>query len=120
MIDIFVALQAGTVPIYLGAQNIVEFDPLYEEGPNGTLNHDFKPKSLIRVSDFKNAEELVKFITELASDEERYNTYLEWKTLPPTPRFQRLVDMSLDYSDTACRICKYVAREKQKKEKSIQ
>jgi hypothetical protein len=45
-----VAFRAGTVPVYLGAPNIAEYDPLYEPLPNGSFNYEFKPKSFIQVS----------------------------------------------------------------------
>lgn len=105
------------VPIYLGAPNIKEFDPLYEEGPNGTKNLDFKPKSFINVADFADAKALSDYLQVVASNETLYNTFLEWKNYPPTPRFKQLADMSLDFSDTACRICQYVAKERVNKRK---
>ncbi len=114
------ALYAGTVPVYLGAPNIHEFDPLYEPLPNGDPNPDWKPRSLIRVSDFKNAQELASFLKELSEDEARYNTYLEWKTKPINARFARLINMTLDHDITGCRICQYVAEERERKRKNKQ
>jgi len=108
-------LYTGTVPVYIGAPNIHEFDPLYEPGPNGEVVPDWKPKSIIRVTDFKNAEELANFLKDLANDEERYNSYLAWKNVPPSPYFQKMINYTLDNDITSCRVCHYVADERERK-----
>jgi alpha-1,4-fucosyltransferase len=116
---IFLALQAGTVPVYLGAPNIEEFDPLYELNADGSKPKDWKPRSLIRASDFSGPEELANYLKYVASNETLYNSFLEWKSKPPTKRFTNLSSMSLDFADTACRICKNVSILKQKAQRAV-
>jgi hypothetical protein len=98
-------LRAGTVPVYYGAPNIKEFDPAY--GTNHT--------SIIRVEDFATVKELAEFLIDLAKDEERYNQYLAWKTMPPTPRFEELVHRSMDQPFIPCKLCEAVAYMKTRK-----
>ena len=56
---IYDVMKAGTVPIYLGAPNIEEFVP---------------KECFINYADFKNDEELYKFITQITP--EKYRSYL--------------------------------------------
>jgi hypothetical protein len=101
-------LAAGTVPIYLGAKNINLFDPGYA----------YNKTSLINAKDFKDVASLAQYIKQVASNETLYNQYLEWKQLPPSKVFRQLVDWSLDYEMTPCRICKHVAMVKELKQKA--
>ena len=61
-------LILGSVPIYLGAPNIVDFAP---------GNHCY-----INISDFSSMKELADYLLALDNDDERYGKYLEWKKEP--------------------------------------
>jgi hypothetical protein len=77
---------------------------MYVAGINGTKNPNFKAKSVIKVSDFESPSQLAKFLTDLANDEKRYNSYLQWKFVPPTERFKTLTSQSLDHESTVCSV----------------
>jgi len=104
------ALKAGSVPIYLGAPNIEKFDPLYNENDS-----NFKSKSFIKVSDFKNAKDLASYLTKVANDENLYNSFLAWKYLQPSQYFEHLATQSIDHSETVCKICQTVKNLKSNK-----
>lgn len=98
----------GTVPIYLGAGNIDQFDPLYELNSDGSKPTNWIPQSFIRASDFKTAEQLAHYVKMVANNETMYNSFLRWKMLPPKEHFMNLVKNSRNHS--ACKICKVVAK----------
>ncbi len=58
-------LASGAIPVYKGAPNILEWLP--------------EKKSVILVDDFKNPQELAKYLDFLAKNETEYNKYLSFK-----------------------------------------
>jgi hypothetical protein len=64
----FDALIAGSVPVYLGAENIKDFAP----GEHCYLN----------VSDFRDPRALAEYLAHLAANESEYQSYLAWKKDP--------------------------------------
>jgi hypothetical protein len=69
-------LEAGSVPVYLGAPNVADFAPA--------------PKSYIAVSDFDRPARLADYLKHLAGDEKAYNAYTEWRSEPFARRFVSL------------------------------
>ena len=86
---IYDAFAAGVVPVYLGAPNIDEYIP--------------SPSSIIKASDFKDAEELGVFLKQVAEDPAQYQSYFEWRkhSLP-----SKLVNMlqAAEKQDVICDI----------------
>lgn len=66
-------LILGSVPVYLGAPNIVDFEPGH---------HCF-----INVKDFSSMKELADYLLELDQDDQRYDQYLQWKKEPYKDEF---------------------------------
>eukprot|EP00798_Chlamydomonas_sp_ICE-L_P001470 gene1470-32852_t len=73
-------LDAGAVPVYLGAPNILKYAP--------------GERSIIRACDFDSAEDLVDYLLALAERPEAYREYLEWKLdTGPNPEFKTMVSL---------------------------
>ena len=64
---VYIALAAGTVPIYLGAPNIVDFVP------NG---------SIINVADYASTDALAEHLKNCMKNETLYNSYHAWRKRP--------------------------------------
>eukprot|EP00455_Lapot_gusevi_P040261 TRINITY_DN4547_c0_g1_i4.p1 TRINITY_DN4547_c0_g1~~TRINITY_DN4547_c0_g1_i4.p1 ORF type:complete len:475 (-),score=20.39 TRINITY_DN4547_c0_g1_i4:27-1451(-) len=62
---VYMAFEAGVIPIYMGASNIDEFIP--------------DKNSIIRVSDFESALDLANHLKRVASNKELYQSYFKWK-----------------------------------------
>eukprot|EP00026_Physarum_polycephalum_P011464 Phypoly_transcript_11693.p1 GENE.Phypoly_transcript_11693~~Phypoly_transcript_11693.p1 ORF type:complete len:362 (-),score=45.45 Phypoly_transcript_11693:27-1112(-) len=87
------ALEAGTVPIYMGAPNIDQFAP---------SNH-----SIIKVADFDyNYEKLAEYLLYLDKHDDEYQKYLEWKKHPLTGNFKKLQDYVK--VDARCKLCMFL------------
>jgi hypothetical protein len=87
---IFDPLIAGSVPVYKGAPNIVDFVP---------ADHCF-----INVDDFRGPRELADYLRMLDDDPVKYEAYLTWKTQPFRRSFVDLVETQrMDYR---CRLCR--------------
>jgi hypothetical protein len=71
-------LLAGSVPVYLGAPNVVDHAPARE--------------SYIDVRDFAGPQQLAHFLLALSCDEARYAQYQEWRERPLDPRFRALAE----------------------------
>jgi hypothetical protein len=67
---LYEALQRGSIPIYMGAPNVLEFLP---------RGH----KMLIRVEDFANEVALAEYVLALAADPAAMREYHTWRTLLP-------------------------------------
>lgn len=74
----FQALEAGSVPVYMGAPNVADFAP---------ANHSY-----IDVSKFKGPRDLAAFLLDLCANEEKYQRYLEWKRKPLRRSFLNMVE----------------------------
>ena len=91
----FQPLVAGSVPVYMGAQNSELYAPA--------------PHSVIRTDDFADARALAKYLLFLASNEEAYNALLEWKYTGVSPGFAHAMAATTDMH-SHCRLCR-LARE---------
>ena len=65
---LWLTLQSGTIPVYLGAPNIGE--------------HFFPNNSFINVNDFSTTQELARYLIEVANNETLYNSYHVWREEP--------------------------------------
>lgn len=90
----FRTLDAGTVPVYLGAPNILKYAP--------------GPRSIIRACDFDSAEQLTDYLKYLDRNHTAYMEYLQWKETGPSPEFKSMIrthDLSV-----FCQLCMIAAR----------
>ena len=71
------ALEEGTIPVYLGAENIEELSP---------SEHCY-----INVQDFESPAALAKYLKQLDANDEAYNSYFEWKNHPFKEPFNTLI-----------------------------
>ncbi len=78
----FEPLQAGSVPVYLGAPNIEDFAP----GENCFIN----------AANFPDPGKLAAYLKELASDEEAYSAYFAWRQEPFRQSFKKLLDLEFE------------------------
>jgi len=85
----FGSLVAGTIPVVIGAPNTKFFAPA--------------EKSFIHSNDFRNAEELAKYLLYLNKNDTAYLEYLEWKKEGYSDDFKALVDTTATHS--LCRRC---------------
>lgn len=84
-------LESGTVPVYLGAENIED--------------HYLPTNSVIYVNDYPSTADLAKYLIEVASNETLYNSYHSWRTQPLPKEFR---DKYFPVSgDAHCRICRW-------------
>ena len=72
----FQPLEAGSVPVYMGAPNVAEFAP---------GDHCY-----IDVSKFKSPRELAAYLIRLSADEQKYRKYFDWKRKPLRRRFLKM------------------------------
>ena len=75
---VFHSLVCGSVPIYLGAENVREFMP--------------DDDAIILASDFPSVRALADYLLHLDSDDEAYQRHLAWKQRPHREAFTRLLD----------------------------
>jgi len=94
----FQALEAGVVPVYLGAPNIDKFDPLDEEEAK-------KGPSYLVIKDLNDVERAAKEMIEVASNETLYSSYLRWRFREPSERLKKMIYNSLDLPLIACDLC---------------
>ena len=87
---IFHALEAGVLPIYLGAANVEEFVP---------------PHSVVRAAAFSGAEELAEHMQQLLREPERYLEYFRWKKQKLPASFQRKFGFVATHAK--CRLCRW-------------
>ncbi|KAM9451231.1 alpha-(1,3)-fucosyltransferase 7 [Clarias gariepinus] len=79
------AFMAGTVPVVLGP-------------PRSHYEAVAPPHSFIHVDDFDSIAELAKFLTELAGDAKRYDSYFSWHQNYTVKLFE-------DWRERLCNIC---------------
>jgi len=84
------SLEAGTLPVYFGAQNIKEHAP---------------QNSIIDVNDFESIEDLVAYLHVLAHNQTLYEEYHSWRKRPFDENFQIKHKMSDTIS--TCRMCRW-------------
>ncbi|CAG8671852.1 16589_t:CDS:1 [Dentiscutata erythropus] len=61
---VYDSFLGDSIPIYMGAPDIDDYVP---------------PHSIIKVTDFENVEDLVKYIYKVANNQTLYESYFEWK-----------------------------------------
>lgn len=83
-------MEAGTLPIYYGAPNIHDHVP---------------PNSIINVRDYKNVQELVDHLNQVASNKTLYESYHAWRKLPMPVNFQ--LHYNLTDTHSTCRMCRW-------------
>ncbi|KAM9976709.1 hypothetical protein ACTFIR_010553 [Dictyostelium discoideum] len=90
------SLSVGTIPIYLGAPNIMEFLP--------------DPGSIINVRDFKSVNDLVDYIKKVENDQNLRLKHLKWiKIKKWSKEFQNIYDESVNNLNPLCSICSKIA-----------
>lgn len=87
------AFASGTLPVYLGAPNIMDHVPA---------------KSIINVKDFPSTAALAAHIEYLNSNQTAYDEYHAWRYRPLPDGFVRKYNMT--HVDTKCRICRHVSK----------
>jgi len=88
----FQPLEAGSVPIYLGAPNIDEFAP--------------GNRCFINVSDFLSIPELAEYLQTLNADPAAYDSYHAWRTEPLRDTFLAKIDLIA--TDALLRLCQKI------------
>jgi hypothetical protein len=86
-------LLMGTIPIYLGADNVENFLP---------TSH-----TIIQLRDFKTPAELVAYVRCVASRPHLYNHYVNWRERPLFSSFHRILDPR---EAPLCRLCEELHR----------
>jgi hypothetical protein len=90
------ALQAGALPIYMGAPNVDEWLP--------------SPDAVLRTDQFASPAALADEIRRLLADRDAYDAHFRWRALERWPaHFQSKLDQCAFYG-TDCRICDHVRR----------
>jgi hypothetical protein len=79
------ALVAGTVPVYLGADTIRDFQP--------------SAHSVINVQDFRDSKTLAEYLKWLAVNDDIYNMYLDWKVKGVSDNFKWIMNISAVHSN---------------------
>ena len=94
------AFQAGCLPIYMGAPNIIQdFLPM----PNAAIVYDPSTST---------PEKLAEELKKLEANETLYNEAMAWRTLPfekLSPGYKRLVTLWKGQGRTECHLCRQVA-----------
>ena len=88
---VFEVLEAGAVPVYLGAPNWRDLLP---------LEH-----AIIDAAAFDSPHELADFLEVLAADDARYQLYHSWRTQPLPDRVRELEQTS--FTNNLCNVCRY-------------
>ncbi|CAM6126578.1 unnamed protein product [Calypogeia fissa] len=90
---LFYALDAGSVPIYFGAPNVLELVP---------------PNSIILGSSFESMEQLALYVKQLADNPVEYAEYHAWRRCGVLGNYVHTRAVSLD--SLPCRLCAIVSR----------
>ncbi|KAH8480291.1 hypothetical protein Peur_062838 [Populus x canadensis] len=90
---LFYALDSGSVPIYFGAPNVLDFVP---------------PHSIIDGNKFNSMEELASYVKDLANDPVAYAEYHAWRRCGVLGNYGKTRAASLD--TLPCRLCEAVSR----------
>lgn len=90
---LFYALDAGAVPIYFGAPNVLDFVP---------------PKSIIDGSKFSSLENLASYVKQVANDPVAYSEYHAWRRCGVMGNYHRTRAVSLD--SLPCRLCGLISK----------
>ncbi|XP_031497002.1 putative fucosyltransferase-like protein isoform X2 [Nymphaea colorata] len=96
----FQSLVAGTVPVVVGAPNILDFAPA--------------PSSILHIRTLDDIPSVATTMQFLAENPRAYNESLRWKFEGPSDSFKALIDMAAVHS--SCRLCIYLATAAHEKE----
>lgn len=88
---LFEVLQAGSVPIYMGAPNWRDFFPF--------------PDAVIDASEFDSPEDLAAFVSSIAANDTHYQQYHSWKQQPFPASVADLEATSFKWN--LCRVCRW-------------
>ncbi|OVA15676.1 Glycosyl transferase [Macleaya cordata] len=89
----FQSLVAGSVPVVVGAPNILDFAP--------------SPGSVLHIKELDDVPSVAKTMKYLAENPDAYNQTVRWKYDGPSDSFKALVDMAAVHS--SCRLCIHLA-----------
>ena len=87
---VFHALEAGTLPVYLGASNVKDFVP---------------HRSVVELRDHGSAEALAAHLKSLLDDPALYDSYFEWKRRPLPDAF--VSKFGFVATHAKCRLCRW-------------
>ena len=90
---LFYALDAGAIPIYFGAPNVLDLVP---------------PGSIIQGSKFKTMEKLAEYVKLVAADPVLYAGYHAWRRCGVMGNYYQTRAVSLD--SLPCRLCSVVSK----------
>jgi alpha-1,4-fucosyltransferase len=90
---LYYALDAGSIPIYFGAPNVLDFVP---------------PNSIIEGYKYSSIQELAKYVKKLAADPVLYAEYHAWRRCGVMGTYGRTRAVSLD--TFPCRLCAAVSK----------
>ena len=94
---VFDCHRAGSIPVYLGTSEVLNFVP---------------KGSIIYAGDFASSFDLAKYLVEVAMNETLFQSYFDWKRDPLDEEFVRRNKPYWDYK-MQCRVCRYVWTVKQ-------
>ena len=87
---VFHALEAGTLPVYLGASNVKDF---------------VSRRSVVELRDHGSAEALAAYLKSLLDDPALYDSYFEWKRRPLPESF--VSKFGFVATHAKCRLCRW-------------
>lgn len=87
-------LQAGSVPIYMGAPNV---HPAWTPGEN----------AIVQTDKFQSPTHMAKFLKRACADTREYEKFFEWKKKGLSPQFLEKLAQCAFYG-AECRLCKYL------------
>ena len=93
--QVFHALEAGVLPVYLGAPNVADFVP---------------PHSVVRRADFESAAALATHLASLLAQPDKYLEYFAWKRAPLPSAFQHR--LAFVGTHAKCRLCRWAYAKK--------
>lgn len=92
--QVFESLISGTLPVYKGASNILNFLP--------------DPSSVV-LANGMSPEELGALLLHLSQHEDAYNKYFEYKHRNISTAFDSMAKLSYAHPDSLCRMCNFAA-----------
>lgn len=100
----FQALEAGSVPVVIGATTTPDFQP--------------SNNSIIYIPTLEDVPAAAQRIKRLLENDNEYQAMLSFKTQGPSDSFKALIDLAVMHSD--CRLCTYVAdRRREEEDKAL-
>lgn len=89
----FQTLVAGSVPVVIGAPNIMDFQP--------------QQNTILHIKSMDDIPQIVQHMKYLLENDDEYQKMLSWKSVGPSDKFLALVDMAVVHS--TCRLCIHAA-----------